>query len=307
MAGKSTLPLLLAAGVGAIVLTKGKKKKRKPASPASPTEPKPDKDGVVASGSVDRVFAAKSPTEGFMPYEWRVRKKSGDYIAEVGMKTPRDLKVGSWEEVGKADNMEDAKELAFAYIDKQPGFEFASTVVKSGSQRGAFDYIVREGEYVEVEGEGFSGSKTETIEGYIGEYRINGTSKWVEASKGQDMDRVRVLTLEAATIASAALGGGDTPEWPQHMLGWMAACEGEISMQDMGPTIGVVPYCPAAKSGQTVTSGSSEGGDRLWRIQKTANNQSPYVVQNNLSGDWEFVDSDVTLSNAIIKGYNSIV
>jgi len=307
--------MLALVGVGALVLTKGKKKPKKKTA----TAPKAPigKDGVVASGSIDRVFAPTSPTQGLgMPYEWRVRKSNGDYLAEVGKKKPRDLKVATWEEVGKADNMEDAKELAFAYIDKQPGFEFASTVVKSGRHKGAFDYIVREGEYSVSEGEGFTGATSETISGFIGEYRLDGMSKWVEASKGQDVEDVRVLTMEAGAIAADALGGGDAEQYPEHMRAWIGACEGEIAMLDMGDAFGasigswtggaILPYCPSAKSGQTVTSGASENGNRVWRIQKTANPASPYVVQNNLSGDWKFVDSDVKLSDAVIKGINSI-
>lgn len=314
MAGKSILPLVAIAGGAAFMLTKSKKKKKKTATAKKPPI---GKDGVVASGSVDRVFAPKTPSEGLgMPYEWRVRKSNGDYLAEVGKKKPRDLKVGTWEEVGKADNMEDAKELAFAYIDKQPGFEFASTVVKSGRHKGAFDYIVREGEYSVAEGEGFADAKSETISGFIGEYRLDGMSKWVEAAEGEDMENVRILTMEAATIAANALGGGVGEQYPEHMREWVNTCEGEIAMLDMGDAFGassgsftggaIVPYCPSATPGQTVTSGASENGNRVWRIQKTANPASPYVIQNNLSGDWEFVDSDVILAPAIIKGVNSI-
>ena len=115
MAGKSVLPMIALVGVGALVLTKGKKKPKKKTA----TAPKAPigKDGVVASGSIDRVFAPTSPSQGLgMPYEWRVRKSNGDYLAEVGKKTPRDLKVSSWEEVGKADNMEDAKTASRLFI-----------------------------------------------------------------------------------------------------------------------------------------------------------------------------------------------
>lgn len=306
MAKKSALPMLLVAGAAAVVLTKGKKKKKAAAKPAVPAEPK-GKEKVVASGSVERVFSPKSPKEGMgMPYEWRVRKSNGDYVAEVGQKSERTLKVPKWEKVGTADNMEDAKELAFSYIDKQPGFEYASSVIAS-ARNPEFDMIVREGEYTEVTGEeGLAGTKKDTIEGFIGEYRLKGQKEWVQAATGQDPNRVRILTLEAGTLAADALGaGGD--EYPEHMRVWMAVCKGDVAMLDMGTTIGVHPYCPTATPGQTVTSGANATGERIWRIQKTANPSAPYVVQNNLTGDWEHVDSDIALPDAIIKGHNSVV
>lgn len=303
MAAKSSLPLLLVAGVGAVVLSaKSKKKKKKPA-----TSKTPDKTGIMASGSVDRVLPPKGieiPT----PYEWRIRKSNGDYIAEAGKKMPRSLKVEEWHEVGIADNLEDAKEMAFAYIDKQPGFEYASSAVASGSHAG-FDYVVRSGEYeapVTLPPDAPE-MVFPMLSGYIGEYRLNGLTKWTVANKGQDQEDVRLLTMEAGALAAEALGGNTGVEYPAHMVEWMNVCEGEIAMIDAGDPIGTVPYCPSAKAGATVTSGASPGADRFWRIQKTNNAESPYVIQRTFGPDWKYVDSDTDLKAAIIKGYNSIL
>lgn len=84
MAAKSSLPLLLVAGVGAVVLSAKSKKKKKKAATSST----PKKDGIMASGSVDRVFPPKG-VEIPTPYEWRIRKADGEYIAETGKKMPK--------------------------------------------------------------------------------------------------------------------------------------------------------------------------------------------------------------------------
>lgn len=290
MAGK--LFPLMAAGAAAFVLTKSKAKKKKKSSS------KTSGSDAVASGTVERVF----PVDGVefpTPFEWRVRKIDGEYVAETGKKDPRSLKVLEWTEVGNADNLQDAKDLAWAYIDNQPGFEFASSAVHSERRTGMFDMVVRTGEYSEPD--------SDVIEsGYIGNYRLHNDDNWVEAVHGPDLEKVRLLTLETAAIAAGALGGGDQQPLAPVMQEFLAACQGEIAVIDVDHPIGTHPYCPSAGPGQTVTAGASENGNRSYRVDRTDNENEKYVVYRNLGEGWKPVDSANDLRIAIIKGYNSI-
>jgi hypothetical protein len=174
MAGKSALPLLLAAGVGAVLLTKKKPaKKKKKVTPEA-------KNNVVASGKVDRTSI---PKRGELPfaYSWRVRKSNETYVAEAGRpSTIRETEVRIWKAIGEADTVEDAKEMALAWIDKQPGFESEPEVVDSGAPgtKGVWEWRVI----------------TDPERGFIGQYRLP-DGQWLNAVEGPEYNNPFKITL----------------------------------------------------------------------------------------------------------------
>lgn len=176
MAGKSTLPLLLAAGVGAVLLTRKKpaKKKKKEAEA---------KKGVVASGSVDRTSipaAGESP----LAYQWRVRESDETYIAETGRpETLRDPDtIKKWTAIGEADTVEDAKDMALAWISEQSGYESEVEVVDSGTKN--------EWEWRVI---------TDPERGFIGQYRLAG-GQWLGAVEGPEYTEQFKHAVWAAAI-----------------------------------------------------------------------------------------------------------
>ncbi len=176
MAGKSTLPLLLAVGVGAVLLTKKKpaKKKKKEAEA---------KRGVVASGSVDRTSipaAGESP----LAYQWRVRESDETYIAETGRpETLRDPDIiKKWTAIGEADTVEDAKDMALAWISEQSGYESEVEVVDSGTKN--------EWEWRII---------TDPERGFIGQYRLAG-GQWLGAVEGPEYTEQLKHAVWAAAI-----------------------------------------------------------------------------------------------------------
>lgn len=160
----NALPLLFAAGVGAVLLSKKKPAKKKGGSAAS---------SVVASGKVERTTIPKGPSDSPLAYEWRVRKTNDAYMAEAGRpETLRDPVVKMWKSIGEADTIEDAKDMALAWIVQQPGYEQPVTVVDSGaqtSQFGSFEWRVI----------------PDPERGYVGQYKI-ASGPWLSAVEGAE-------------------------------------------------------------------------------------------------------------------------
>jgi len=178
MAGKSVLPLLLAAGAGAVLLSKKKPAAKKKTAPKNG-------NNVVASGKVDRTSIPKAG-ESPLAYEWRVRRSNGTYISETGRPaTLRDPVVKMWKAIGEADTVEDAKELALAWIDEQPGYESEAEIVDSGTQNssvGQFEWRVI----------------TDPERGLIGQYRLPG-GQWLGAVEGPEYtDQFRIAIFDVA-------------------------------------------------------------------------------------------------------------
>lgn len=178
MAGKSTLPLLLAAGVGAVLLSK-----KKPASKKSGSS-----SGIVASGKIERTSIPKGPSDSPLAYEWRVRKSSQIYLSEVGRpKTLRDPVVKEWTGIGEADTVDDAKMMAIAWIGQQPGYEPDVEVVDSGiegvSGLGDFEWRVI----------------TDAARGHVGQYRL-GEGPWFSAVEAFEYTQQLKMSLFDAAI-----------------------------------------------------------------------------------------------------------
>lgn len=161
MAGKFALPLLVVAGGAAVLLSK-----KKPT-----TSKKKGKGDILASGKVERTGIPK-PGESPLAYEWRVRAASA-YVAETGLpESVRNPVVKKWAKVGEADTVEDAKMMALAWIDQQPGYEQDVEVVDSGEESleyGKFKWRVI----------------TDPQRGFIGQYQI-GNGQWYSAVEGAE-------------------------------------------------------------------------------------------------------------------------
>jgi hypothetical protein len=144
------LPLLLIAGGAAYLMTAKKKKKKKV------VKAEVKAGDIVASGEIDRTSIPKVG-ESPLPFHWRVRasaKRAGfagvEYVGEVGQASPRDVAAGVkiWKEIGRADNPDDAQELAIAFIESQPGYEPELEVVDSGaSENWEWRIVVENGRY----------------------------------------------------------------------------------------------------------------------------------------------------------------
>jgi hypothetical protein len=162
MAGK-ILPLLFAAGAGAVILSKKKPASKKRGGSGN---------SIVDSGKVERTGVPQGPGDNPLAYEWRVRKAKVAYASEVGRPEGiRDPVVKMWESIGEADTVEDARDMALAWIDQQPGYEQDVEIVDSGSESsdlGTFDWRVI----------------TDAARGHVGQYRIAG-GPWLSAVEGE--------------------------------------------------------------------------------------------------------------------------
>lgn len=185
MAGKSALPLLLAVGAGAVLLSKKK--------PTTAKKKNGKGNNVVSSGKVERTSIPSGPGDNPLAYEWRVRKSNGTYLAEAGRpETMRDPVVKMWKSIGEADTVEDAEDMALAWIDQQPGYEQDAEVVDSGSMSGGgWQWRVI----------------TDPQRGYIGQYKI-GEAQWLSAVEaGTYDDSFRMQLLGMGEKAYMAQGG----------------------------------------------------------------------------------------------------
>jgi hypothetical protein len=174
----NAFPLLLAAGMGAVLLSKKKPTSKKKGGSSS---------RIVDSGKVERTSIPKSASDNPLAYEWRVRSTSDGYVAEVGRpETLRDLVVKMWKAVGDADTVEDARDMALAWIDQQPGYEQPVNVVDSGAEsleHGDFEWRVI----------------TDPQRGHVGQYRIyNGP--WLSAVEAMEYTQEFKMRIWDAAI-----------------------------------------------------------------------------------------------------------
>lgn len=184
MAGKSALPLLLAVGAGAVLLSK-----KKPAA----KKKKAGGNNIVSSGKVERTSIPSGPSDNPLAYEWRVRKPNETYLAEAGRpESLRDPVVKMWKSIGEADTVEDAEDMALAWIEQQPGYEQEAEVVDSGSMsEGGWQWRVI----------------TDPQRGYIGQYKI-GEGQWLSALEAIAYDDAfRIQLLGMGEKAYMAQGG----------------------------------------------------------------------------------------------------
>ncbi len=180
MAGNA-LPLLLAAGFGAVLLTKKKAGKAKGKG-----------NGVVDSGKVERTSVPKSG-ESPLAYEWRVRRANGVYAAEAGRpESLRDPVVKKWVHIGEADTVGDARVMVLAWIGQQVGYESEAEVVEAGVMSGGgWQWRVI----------------TDPERGYIGQYKI-GEGPWLNAVIAGVYDQaMKYKMFEIGEKAYIAAGG----------------------------------------------------------------------------------------------------
>ncbi len=186
MAGKGTAALIL--GGAAAFMLMPKKKKRKKGKVTIP------KEGIAAEGSVQRTSAPSAESQNPNAYQWRVAIKEAGvvYAAQIGrplMKEP-EKGVRTWNDVGEADNVEDAQEMAIAAIEQMPGYEPDLEIVDSG-RKGAWEWRVY----------------TDPERGFVGQYRLAG-AQWLAAIEGAEYSEGFKLRLwELAEKAHIAAGG----------------------------------------------------------------------------------------------------
>lgn len=179
MSLKSAVPLLFAAGVGAVLLSK-----KKPT-----TSKKSGSRDILASGKVERTGIPK-PGESPLAYEWRVRDGGQVYVAETGLpESVRNPVVKKWTKIGEADTVEDAKMMALAWIDQQPGYEQDVEVVDSGKYDGWEWRVI-----------------TDPQRGHIGQYKI-GEGPWLSALEGTYDEAFHNKLLEMGVKAYESHGG----------------------------------------------------------------------------------------------------
>lgn len=185
MAGKGTAALILG-GAAAFMLMPKKKKRRKGKAPTP-------KEGIAAEGSVQRTSAPSAESQNPNAYQWRVSIIEGlVYVAQIGrplMKEP-EKGVKTWTDIGEADNVEDAQDMAISAIEQMPGYEPDLEIVASG-KKGAWEWRVY----------------TDPERGFVGQYRLP-DAPWLAALEGPEYDDgFKIRLWELAEKAHIAAGG----------------------------------------------------------------------------------------------------
>ncbi len=186
MAGKGTAALVLGGAAAFMLMPKKKKRRKKKVKPAG--------EGIAVEGSIQRTSAPSAESQNPNAYQWRVAIKEASvvYVAQIGRALMRKPEEGvkTWTDVGEADNVEDAQEMAIAAIEQMPGYEPDLEIVDSG-QKGAWEWRVY----------------TDPERGFVGQYRLPG-GQWLAALEGPQYDEgFKIRLWELSEKAHIAAGG----------------------------------------------------------------------------------------------------